>query len=178
MTTQEMKARYAELYENMAESKDVSKMMLFGTAFTQMFDKVAMMHPDVAMSTLDFLASVEYNNFVTSAEATNTASKFINDDTSISGASQPSKGAHWTMETLKNFLVQKGLPLEEKPFYNWPALWLTANMEYSDYAEAFSKMLGSKDNEGLATCAYTFAIKKLKDKDRPHFIRRYFDLDF
>lgn len=178
MTTQEMKARYAELYENMAESKDVSKMMVFGTAFTQMFDKVAMMHPDVAMATLDFLASLEYNNFVTPAEAMTTATKFVNDDTIISGASQPSTGAHWSMDTLKTFLAQKGLPLEEKPYYNWSALWLTTNMIYSDYAEAFHKLLGTKDNERLATASYTFAVKKLKDKDRPHFIRRYFDLDF
>lgn len=177
MNSQELKARYAELYDEMKGSKDVSKMMLFGTAFTRMFDKVAVSHPDLAAMTLDFLSAMEYNNFVTQIEAMDVASHFVNDDTRVSGASEPSKGAHWSMTTLKEFLTQKGLPLEEKPYYNWPALWLTVNMEYSDYAEAFAKLMGAKDNESLATASYTMAVKKLKDRDRSRFIRDYFYLD-
>lgn len=177
MTTQEIKARYAELYKKMAGSKDVANMKLFGTAFTNMFDKVASMHPDIAMATLEFLSAMEYHNFVTLPEATAAASHFINDDTFVSGATEPTKGAHWPMEALKSFLVQRGLPLEEMPYYNWPALWLTVNMEYSDYAEALAKLLDSKENEKIATASYTLAVKKLKDKDRPHFIREYFELD-
>lgn len=177
MNAQELKARYAELYADMARSKDVSKMKLFGTAFSQMFDAVAVKHPDIAMATIEFLSAMEYHNFVTLPEATAVASHFINDDTYVSGATEPSKGAHWPMETLKSFLTQRGLPLEEKPYFNWPALWLTVNMEYSDYAEAFAKLLGSKENEKIATASYTLAVKKLKDKDRPHFIREYFGLD-
>lgn len=141
-----------------------------------MFDKVATAHPDIAAATLEFLSSMEYNNFVTPAEATMVATKFINDDMAISGASQPSKGPHWSMETLRTFLASKGLPTEEKPYYNWPALWLTVNMEYSDYAEVFAKLMGAKDNESLATASYTMAVKKLKDRDRPKFIREYFNL--
>lgn len=177
MTPQEMKARFAELRDEMKEGKDVSKMIVFGTAFTQMFDKVATAHPDIAAATLEYLTSMEYNNFVTPAEATMIATKFINDDMAISGASQPSKGPHWSMETLRTFLASKGLPTEEKPYYNWPALWLTVNMEYSDYAEAFAKLMGAKDNETMAVASYTLAVKKLKDKDRRSFIREYFDLD-
>lgn len=176
MNSQELKARYAELYEEMKQSKDVSKMIVFGTAFTQMFDKVATAHPDIAAATLEFLASMEYNNYVTQAEAAEVASHFINDDMAISGASQPSKGPHWSMETLRTFLTSKGLPTEDKPYYNWPALWLAVNMEYSDYAEAFAKLTGAKDNESLATASYTMAVKKLKDRDRPKFIREYFNL--
>lgn len=177
MNAQELKARYAELYANMALSKDVSKMKLFGTAFSQMFDKVATSHPDIAMATIEFLTAMEYHNFVTPVEATSVASHFINDDMYVSGASEPTKGAHWPMETLKSLLSQHGLPLDEKPFYNWPALWLTVNMEYSDYAEVFAKLLDSKENESIATAAHAFAVKKLKDKDRPQFIREYFGLD-
>lgn len=177
MNAQDLKARYAELYADMARSKDVSKMQHFGAAFTMMFEDVAEKHPDIAEDILEFLAGMEYNNFVTPAEATAVASNFINDDTFVSGASEPTKGSHWPMETLKSVLTQRGLPLEEKPYYNWPALWLTVNMEYSDYAEAFAKLFGSKENEKIATASYTFAVKKLKDRDRPHFIRKYFDLD-
>lgn len=177
MTPNELKTRFAELYDNMATSHDASKMRHFGMAFSTMFDRVAVQHPDIAQSTLDFLAVLEYNNFVTPAEATSVAAGFINDDTFLSGASEPSKGAHWNMDTLKGFLMQRGIPLEEKPYYNWPSLWLTVNMVYSDYADALAKIAGSKDNEKIAVSCYQLAVKKLKDRDRANFIRDYFDLD-
>lgn len=177
MTTNDIKTRFAELYENMRTSRDVSKMKRFGVAFSMMFDKVAIQHPDIAMATLDFLAGMEYNNFVTPVEANNVAGGFINDDTFLSGASEPSRGAHWPMEILKGFLTQRGIPLEEKPYYNWPSLWLTVNMIFSDYADALTKIVGSKDNEKIAMASYSLAVKKLKDRDRPQFIRDYFDLD-
>lgn len=176
MTTQELKDGFAQLYESMARSKDVSKMKLFGTAFTNMFNEVANSHPDMAMATLDFLAAVEYNNYVTKDEAWAVASDFINDDTMITGVAQPSEGAHWNMDTLKSFLTQKGLPLEEKPYYNWCALWLTANMIYSDFANVIVEVTG-KENEKIASICYKMAVKKLKDLDRPSYIREYFDLD-
>lgn len=177
MTTQEMKERFDALYEQMETSKDVSKMRLFGAAFINLFNKVAATSPELAMATLEMLMGIEYNNFVTPAEATEKASHFINDDTSITGSAEPSKGAHWSMDALKAFLTQKGLPLEEKPYYNWPALWLTVNMEYSDYANVMADLLGTKENERLATSIYKLSLKKLKDEDRPRYIRRYFNLE-
>lgn len=177
MTTNEMKELYAKLYDKMKSSKDVSDMRLFGYAFTMMFDKVATAHPDIAAATLDVLNAIEYNNYVTASEAAEEASYFVNDDMMITGSTEPTKGAHWSMETLKAFLNQKGLPLEDKPYYNWPALWLTVNMIYSDFADAFVELLGTKENEKIAVASYKMAIKKLKDKDREHFIRDYFDLD-
>lgn len=177
MTTNDIKTRFAELYDDMRTSRDVSKMKHFGAAFTMMFEDVAEKHPDIAMATLDFLAGMEYHNFVTPSEATSVAAGFINDDTFLSGASEPSKGAHWTFDTLKGFLVARGAMLEEKPYYNWPSLWLAVNMIYSDYADALAKIVGSKDNEKIAMASYTLAVKKLKDRDRHNFIREYFDLD-
>ena len=177
MTHHEIKAQYDKLYDDMRKSRNVSKMKHFGAAFTMMFEEVADKHPDIAMEILDFLSGMEYNNFVTPMEATDVATHFINDDTFLSGATEPSKGAHWSMDILKGFLMQRGQQLEEKPYYNWPSLWLTVNMIYSDYADALAKMVGSKENERIAMASYSFAVKKLKDRDRPHFIRDYFDLD-
>jgi hypothetical protein len=81
------------------------------------------------------------------------------------------------MDALKGFLTQRGIAFEEKPYYNWSALWLTVNMIYSDYANVIVELVGSKDNERVATACYKMATAKLKDKDRPHFIREYFELD-
>lgn len=177
MNTSELKERYATLYAAMAGSRDTSKMKLFGTAFTQMFDRVADLKPDLAMTTLELLSAIEYNNFVTPVEATEVAAHFVNEDTMVTGTPEPTKGPHWSMDVLKSFLAQRGLPLEEKPYYNWPALWLTVNMEYSDLANTFVELLGSKENERLAVASYKVALAKLKDRDRPHFVREYFDLD-
>ena len=177
MTTQEMKERFAQLYTTMANSKDVANMKYFGTAFARMFDNVATRDPKLAMATLESLEAMEYNNFVTRDEAVEVAAHFINDDMKVMSASEPSKGAHWSMDALKGFLSQKGLPLDDKPYYNWPALWLTVNMIYSDYADAFVSLLDKKDNETMAIASYTIAIKKLKDLDRPRFVREYFRLD-
>lgn len=177
MTSQELRNKFAELYTNMATSKDVRKMKVFGSAFTKMFDNVATQHPELAMATIDFLMGMEYNNFVTSAEATNVANRFINDDTKISGSGEPGKGPHWNMDALKGFLAQKGLPLEEKPYYNGAALWLTMNMIYSDFANTLTDVLGTKDAEKIAVTCYKLAVARLKDLDRPHFVREYFELD-
>lgn len=177
MNTQELKARFDELYQDMEHSKDVSKMKAFGVTFKAMFNKVAEVHPDIAEMAIEMLSAIEYNNFVTKEEALDVSTRFINDDTSITGSAEPSKGAHWSMDALKAFLTQKGLPIEEKPYYNWPALWLTVNMEYSDYANVMADLLGSKENERLATSIYKLSLKKLKDEDRPRYIRRYFDLE-
>lgn len=173
----DIRDRFAELYKDMATSRDVSKMKLFGGAFKQMFDKVAVRYPDLAAETLEYLAAVEFNNYVTAAEAQEVASRFINDDKALTGAMEPSKGAHWKPEELKAFMMSRSLPLDEKPYYNWWALWLTVNMIYSDYADALAELIGSKENEKMAVACYKLAIKRLKDADRPAFIREYFELD-
>lgn len=176
-TPKELIDHYTHLYDVMKGSRDVSKMKMFGTAFTSMFKQVANVHPDIAKATLEYLGALEYNNYLTMNEAQEIASIFINDDTSITGVAEPTKGAHWSMEALKSFLTSKGMPLEEKPYYNWHALWVTTNMIYSDFANSFVELMGAKDNSTIATASYKLAIKKLKDLDRPSFIREYFEMD-
>ena len=177
MTTQELKETYKRLYDGMKMSKDVSKMKIFGAAFTDMFGKVAQAHPDIAQAAIDMLSAIEYHNYVTKQEAMDVAEEFINDDTLITGSAEPTRGAHWNMDALKGFLTQHGIALEEKPYYNWPALWLTMNMIYSDYAEVIAEAVGEKNADKIGETSYKMAVKKLKDKDRPNFIREYFELD-
>ena len=177
MTPQELKEAYKRLYDGMKMSKDVSKMKIFGAAFTDMFGKVAQAHPDIAQAAIDMLSAIEYHNYVTKQEAMDVAEEFINDDTLITGSAEPTRGAHWNMDTVKSFLTPRGMEMEDKPYYNWPALWLVMNMEYSDYADTLVELLGDKNGEKLAMACYKMAVRKLKDRDRPHFVREYFDLD-
>lgn len=166
MTNSELKEKFRTLYKDMAESKDVDKMIIFGDAFKKMYDKVADMHPDMAAATLGILGAIEYNNYMTSEEAMEAAAKLVNDD----GSPAP----HWRMDEAKAFLTSRGIALEDKPYYNFPALWLTMNMLYSDFAEPVTEMLGGEDNEKVATAFYKMAVKRLKDADRPKFVRWYF----
>lgn len=176
MNAKEMSDLFRSYMDTAVEAKEPAKMQMLATTYTDLFNKVAAVHPELAAATLAMLAPIEYNNYVTSEEATATAAKFINDDKTISGVSEPSKGAHWPMEVLKSFLTSRNLPLEEKPYYNWPALWLTVNMIYSDFADVLAEQLSTKDNERLAVASYKMAVRKLKDLDRPSFIREYFKL--
>lgn len=177
MGTNEMLEKFSQLYEIMSMSKDVTNMRLFGSAFKQMFDKVATTDPKIAMATLEALSAIEYNNYVTATEAVEEASHFINDDTVLKGSAEPSRGARWSMDSAKAFLTQRGIATEEKPYYNWPALWLVLNMIYSDYADTLVDLLGEKDSDKIAVACYKMAVKKLKDIDRPHFVREYFELE-
>lgn len=168
MNNFELKEKFHDLYKKMANSKDVEQMRIFGGGFQRMFEKMADMHPDMAAATLAILEAIEYYNYVTTEEAMDAATKLVNDD----GSPAP----HWRMDEAKAFLTSRNIPLEEKPYYNFPALWLTMNMLYSDFAEVIVDMLGTNDNEKVATVFYQMAIKRLKDADRPRFIRRYFGL--
>ena len=177
MNTQEMKNAFQQYMDMAVEAKEPAKMQILADSYTRLFNKVAEAHPELAEAALTLLAPIEFHNFVTPEEATKVAEGFINADKMLSGASEYSHGPHWSMDILKSFLAARNLPVEEKPYYNWPALWLTVNMIYSDFADSFADLLGSKDNERIATASYKFALRKLKDPDRPAFIREYFGLD-
>lgn len=177
MTTQEMKDRFQSYLDTAIEAREPAKMQILADSYTRLFGKVAEAHPDLAMAALALLAPIEYHNYLTAEEAQKIVAGFINADRNVSGASEYSKGPHWGMDVLKSFLTSRNLPVEEKPYYNWPTLWVTVNMIYSDYADTLADLLGSKDNERIATASYKMALRKLKDPDRPQFIRDYFDLD-
>lgn len=166
MNSMELKEHFRNLYKKMAESKDVDQMIIFGDAFKRMYDKVADMHPEIAAATLGVLGAIEYNNYMTVDEAMDAASHLVNDDAT--------PAPHWKMDEAKAFLTSRNIPIEDKPYYNFPALWLTMNMLYSDFATPVIEMLGSDDNEKVATAFYKMAVKRLKDVDKPKFVRWYF----
>ena len=177
MNAQELKETFKRLYVKMSTSKDVEQMRLFGRAFAKVFEDLADKHPELAQDVIEMLRAIEWHNYVTAAEAMEIAVHFVNSDQGVTGAGEPSKGAHWSMDALKSFLEQRGLPLEDSPYYNWPTLWLVVNMMYSDFADVFVEVLGVENSEKMAVASYRMAVAKLKDVDRPRFVREYFDLN-
>lgn len=62
MTPQEMRERFAQLYTEMETSKDVSKMRLFGTSFTQVFDKISSTAPNLQCQSLMYF--LQWNTII------------------------------------------------------------------------------------------------------------------
>lgn len=161
----ELIEKYDELYEDMATAKDPMKMMAFGDAEKWMFHNLAHKHPDIAEMWLTKLEASGWNNYVSKKEAMEIADGLINQD--------GTHGPHWDYETFKSAVESFGGKMSEEPYYNCWALWLTANMRYSDNYRSASEFV---PKDMMPKFFYKVALENLKDIDRPKFIREYFDL--
>ena len=107
--------------------------------------------------------AVNWNNYLTEAEAAHIVGSLAGQD--------GSKGAHWSMAQVSDAVERLNGNIECEPYYNKYALFVTMNMIYSD----FSATLGQfTDAENLPEVVYRLAVDKLKDADRPRFVRAYF----
>lgn len=158
--------RYEELYAMMATSTDIVKMQVFGEAEKWAFGKMSERDPALAQVWLDKLEPVMWKNYLSKAEAEAIVSKFINADGTI--------GAHWSYDTMRSAVESLGAVMSEEPFFNCWALWATMNMLYSDHAKSVNDFVPKEEQVKFY---YAQAIEKLKDADRPHFIREYFEIE-
>lgn len=163
--------RHEELYKGIIHSKNDAKMEMLGCIFLSMIEQVEATNPRLYKEMVERMEATEWNNYLTEVEATKIASALVNQD--------GSKGAHWPYEAFKNTVESLGGKLSESPYYNCYALWVTANMLYSDHAQSVAEDMGYKTpaempNEKVALSMYKKAVEKLKDMDRPYFIRTYF----
>lgn len=158
-----MMERYLDLYEDMAESRDAEKMLIFGEAEKWAFGKMSEISPKTAEQWLDKLEAVHWHNYLSKAEAEEIVAKFINQD--------GSRGAHWSYDVFKGAVESLGGKISDEPYYNCCALWVVANMLYSDHAHTLSQYV---PKEEMPKAFYMMAVEKLKDRDRPRFVRHYF----
>ena len=161
----ELIEKYDELYDDMATAKDPMKMMAFGEAEKWMFHSLAEKHPEIAEMWLTKLEAHKWHNYLSKSEAMEIASKLVNQD--------GTRGAHWDYEVFKNAVESLGGKIKDEPYYNCWALWVTMNMLYSDHFKSASEFV---PRDMMPKYFYTQAVEKLKDIDRPKFIREYFDL--
>lgn len=164
--------RYKELYEEMAKSKDPAKMIAFGDAERWAFKRMAEVSPKDAECWLDKLEAMEWNNYLSKREAEAIAANLLNQN--------GSRGAHWGYDTFKEAVEGLGGKISDKPYYNCYALWVTANMLYSDHANSVAEDMGYSSpsqvpGDKMALSMYRKAVEKLKDPDRVKFVRGYFD---
>lgn len=160
---EEIIKRYHELYEDMATSGIPEKMKVFGEAEKWAFAKMTEVSPKTAQCWLDKLESANWNNYLSKMEAENITAMLINQD--------GKKGAHWDYPTFKAAVESLGGKMSNPPYYNCYALWVTANMLYSDHHDSASMYVPEDD---MPKYFYMQALEKLEDKDRTHFVREYF----
>lgn len=159
-----MIARYSELYKTMATSGNPTMMHIFGEAEKRAFNKMVELSPSYANAWLESLEAVGWNNYLSKSEAESIVAKFKNQDGTI--------GAHWPYDVFRSAVESLGAPMSDEPFFNCWALWATANMLYSDHAASIGAYVPKEEHPKFF---YTMAVEKLKDADRPSFIRAYFD---
>lgn len=160
---EELLKRYEELYSLMSSAKDTKKMLAFGDAERWAFRKVCEQNPRIAQCWVERLEASEWNNYLSKGEAEEIASRLVGQD--------GTRGAHWSFDTFRAAVEALGGQMSSPPFYNCYALWATASMLYSDHLKSASEFVPAGD---LTRFFYTMAVEKLKDPDRPEFVREYF----
>ena len=160
MTAQELKDKYNELYDYMAQSKDPKNMKAFGHVMNEMYDWFVANKPELAQEWLDKLESIKWKNYLSPKEA----------EKIVAGMNP---AAPWNREQWRGAMEKHGYSLDKEPYYNRCALWTTMNMIMSDSGNTLKKYV---DDANLFKAVYDLAIDKLEDKDSVFNIRHYFSL--
>ena len=165
MDKNEMKQKWDELYAIMESSKDPKVMILFGEVMKVMMERSINYDQMFAEKMLEKLCAIKWKNYVTADEADAVVAKM-----------DPQPG--WTREQWVKLMERLGLALEESPYYNKWAAYLTMCMKVSDSRTSIARMMGKLPTElteeELATGAHLLAMDVLKDKDGVFDLRRYF----
>lgn len=164
----ELIKKYDELYDSMATSKNPLRMMAFGDAEKWVFHQLAEEHPELAEEWLNRLEASKWNNYLTEDEA-----EEIVDSLMEKRGEEYVQRYEWDYPALKNAVESLGGKVSEEPYYNCWALWATMNMLYSDHKETVDAFIQPPQRVRFY---YRLALDKLKDFDRPKFVREYFHL--
>lgn len=163
MNTQEMKQKYAMLYDMMAASGKTENMKIFGSVLSDMMNWMIENKPDYAQEALERLCAIKWNNYLTHKEAEKIVSEMV-------------PAAPWSYDIWKKAMESLGFTTEHEPYYNSCALWATMCMMYSDHAETLAMAMGVTAGEISPEVFYLLAKDLLKDKDGKFDIRAYFGL--
>ena len=158
MNASELKSAYNDLYGYMANSKDPANMHAFGKVMTEMYNWYADNKPDAANEWLEKLSAIRWKNYLTPKEA----EKIV---------AEMDPKAPWSRDQWRQAMEQYGFKLEEEPYYNRCALWVTMNMIMSDSSETIAKYVNNGD---LFKIVHDLAVDKLTDHDNKFMIRHYF----
>ena len=160
MRPEEIMSKYDQLYSKMATSKNVEKMKLFGKVGRQAMEFIARQMPQKAEELVEQLCAINWNNYLTISEAEEIVSKM-----------NPVRP--WPRDQWRMVMEQHRYPLEEEPYYNSCAMYVTMCMLYSDSSDTLKRYTNGTDQFEVI---HALALDKLKDKDEVYDIRNYFGL--
>lgn len=153
------------LYNMMATSNEPRYMHAFGNVMKCMMKDMISLKPELAQEYIDKLGAIEWKNYLTKKEAM-----------AIVGDMSPKGG--WDAVEWEKTMESMDLRLEDKPYYNKWALFVTMNMVYSDSAKSVAviagKTLEDMPKDELFADVHMLALDKLEDKDGVFDIRAYF----
>lgn len=165
MKEQEMKERFAALYDTMATSGETKYMRVFGCVMGKMMDWFVENKEALAEEFLGELSAIKWRNYLTRREA----------ETIVAGMIPT---APWSYDAWQDTMQEYNLYTEDEPFYNSYALWCAMNMVYSDSSETIAAIIGKPlaevETEKMLTAVNNLALDKLTDKDGVFNIRSYF----
>ena len=165
METKEMMNAFNGLYNMMATSNEPRYMHTFGDVMKCMMKDMISLKPDLAQDYIDKLGAIEWNNYLTKKEAM-----------AIVANMNPKCG--WDAVEWEKTMESMDLRLEDKPYYNKWALFVTMNMVYSDSAKSVAviagKTLDDMPKDELFVDVHMLALDRLEDKDGVFDVRAYF----
>ena len=163
-----MKEEFLKLYDYIVNSEDPKKMHVLGQVVKSMMYRFIDSYPQWAREYLDTLQAVKWNNYLTQKESEQIVTNMV-------------PKPMWNRTAWESMMTNLGLPMEDEPYYNGEALYVTMQMICSDDAETLMSYLGMQDlnngnRETLFKLVYKLALNKLCDKDKMFNIREYFKL--
>lgn len=160
-----MMSEFTSLYGIMTTSGKPEYMRTFGDVMKCMMKDMIALKPELAQEYLGKLCSIKWNNYLTKKEAMN-----------IVSGMNPSGG--WDYSEWEKMMEQMDARMEDTPYYNKYALFVTMNMVYSDSSNSISmiakKPLSDITKEEMFEFVHMLALDKLEDKDDMFNIRKYF----
>ena len=165
-TTTELMERYEQLFQHMAESKDVKKMRHFGSDMNDLMERAIKVDASFAEHELEKLESMNWQQYLTQHEAEDIC-KSLNPE------------CRWSFDVWERVMRQMNLESERQPCFNKYALWVTMNAKYSDHAETIAQKilvatLEEVSTEQMVSIVHGLAVDSLTDKDERFNVRKYF----
>lgn len=157
--------KFEKIYRDIVESRDVEKMRGLGNIFLWLVGQLETAHPSMYQEVVERMEAMNWHNYLTESEAAEIVEKFVNQD--------GTHGPKWTLKQVTSAVESIGGKMECEPEYNRFALYVAMNMIYSDHFATLSDYI---DGTKLVESVYRLAVDRLKDPDRPRFIREYFGM--
>ncbi len=160
---EKMFEKYKGVMDSIISSNDPEKMQAAYRADKWVFSEMSKNNPEMARKWLEKLETTKWHNCLTKEEADEVVAGLVNQD--------GSRGGKWSFQQFKEAVSSLGGEMSLEPYYNEYALWATANALYSAHAKSVGKRVKPDD---IAEYFYETAVERLKDKNRPSFVREHF----